>query len=492
MDVFLETIKKDLGESFLQIPNTMAKIYKLNLSKKFQIKEENIDDQPEKDDLIEESVDSIFSSSGDEQNKIKKVVKKANEKKVAIDLLSGKETEKLFANRVDRDIFDLEYHKQFIFCKQYEFMNLNEKLPLDNNDLNNFNKYSIEVNKVTQFLKTLNMTLDCEIDFYIPCVKKVDILKILKSESKKRCVFFDKDLFEKDNYDIFGEVTINLFNPSIYIHKFKQLIRYILVIKLIENNPDYFKTKSISIAKKVIMLVTDGKYGNFIDKLSESQIFKKDFKEKEFISNSIDTIINCKKFQEELEEFDFKIKSIKENKEKCNEFLKKYKDNDYKTLEDNYYKMKNSYTKDEKTLKDKAINLLKILKSSKIPFIICYFPKVGGEFPYELLKNRPIILTKNKNKDEDDFYEYKFKFYEKNSYISERELKDNYVSKNDIKENYLSKKEIEENYLSKEDANKMKEEANKMKKELDRLKKILGEPENNEMSKDESKSKSNE
>jgi hypothetical protein len=52
------------------------------------------------------------------------------------------------------------------------------------------------------------------------------------------------------------------------------------------------------------MIVTDGKYDDFINKLSDSKIFSKDFEEKEFTSNSIDNIINCKKFKEELDDFE--------------------------------------------------------------------------------------------------------------------------------------------------------------------------------------------
>jgi len=470
MDKFLKKISKDLEKSFIQIPNTMAKLYNNDILNILKTDEENIGDQPEKDELIEESVDSIFSSSGDEQDKICKIKTKMKNKKVAVDLFTGKEAEKLFANRVDRDIFDLKYHKQFNFYKEYKLMNLNEKLPLDDKDLTDFNNYSMEVNKVTKFLKTLDMTLDCEVDFNIPCVSTADILAILNSESKKRCVFFDKDLFKENIYDIFGEVTINLFKPSIYIHKFKQLIRYILVIKLIENNPDYFKTKNISTTKKAIMIVTDGKYGDFINKLSESKIFSKDFEEKEFISESINTIINCKKFKEELEDFDYKIKSIKENKKKCNDFLRNYSDDNYKNMKDNYFKIKNTYTKDQDSLKNRTTNLLKILKSSGIPFIICYFPKVGGEFPYDLFGDRPIILKKIKNNKDDDFYEYKFEFFEEKSYISKEELEENYLSKKEIKANYLSKKEIEEKYLTIEESKSMKEKSNKIELEYEKLK----------------------
>ena len=66
MDKFLKKISKDLEKSFIQIPNTMAKLYNNDILNILKTDEENIGDQPEKDELIEESVDSIFSSSGDE------------------------------------------------------------------------------------------------------------------------------------------------------------------------------------------------------------------------------------------------------------------------------------------------------------------------------------------------------------------------------------------------------------------------------------------
>ena len=93
-------------------------------------------------------------------------------------------------------------------------MDLNQNIPLDDTALNNFNKYTMEVNKVIQFLNLLKINRDGEIDFIIPNVKKDDITQILDDESKKRYVFLDKDLFIENNYDIYGEATVNLFSPS--------------------------------------------------------------------------------------------------------------------------------------------------------------------------------------------------------------------------------------------------------------------------------------
>ena len=86
MDEFLEKIKSELVNSFMQIPNTKAKIFDKKLLSNFKTEEGKIGDQNEKDDLIEESVDSIFSSSygsSNEQKKIEKIekVKKRVKKK---------------------------------------------------------------------------------------------------------------------------------------------------------------------------------------------------------------------------------------------------------------------------------------------------------------------------------------------------------------------------------------------------------------------------
>jgi hypothetical protein len=75
MDEFLEKIKSELVNSFMQIPNKMAKIFDKNLLSNFKTEEGKIGDQNEKDDLIEESVDSIFSSSYDSSNEQKKIEK---------------------------------------------------------------------------------------------------------------------------------------------------------------------------------------------------------------------------------------------------------------------------------------------------------------------------------------------------------------------------------------------------------------------------------
>ena len=87
MDEFLEKIKSELMNSFMQIPNTMAKIFDKKVLSKFKTEEEKFGDQNEKDDLIEESVDSIFSSSSNsdiEENIIEKIKKRIKKKKLLL------------------------------------------------------------------------------------------------------------------------------------------------------------------------------------------------------------------------------------------------------------------------------------------------------------------------------------------------------------------------------------------------------------------------
>ena len=270
MDDLLNQNQSDYLQSFMHIPNTMARIFKKEQLKSFKKSSKEFGDQEEKDELIEETIDSIFESEEEEKIKIDKIVQKLKEKKFAIDLNTGDDAEKLLGKRVDRDIFELKYHGNFKYGEKFDLMSLTNKLPLDENAFENLTEYLKEVNKAINFLKTMEMTLNGQIDFIIRNVELKDITDVLSNDSKKYYVFGDKDLFDGNNYDIYGEVTVNLFSPSNYIHKMKQLIRYIILIKLIENNPDYFKSLAISTAKKVIMIVTDVKYKEFINKISDS------------------------------------------------------------------------------------------------------------------------------------------------------------------------------------------------------------------------------
>ena len=215
-------------------------------------------------------------------------------------------------------------------------------MPLKGNDWTNFRKYSDEMNQVLNFLGGLGIKFEGQIDFIIPNIESRHISDVLTNESKKYFVFGDKSLFTDKTYEIFGEVTINLFSPSIYIHKLRQLIRYIVLIKLIEKYPEQFNDLFPQRNKKVIMIVTDGKYSEFINKISESKIFSNDFEEKEYISNSIDKIINCNKFKEEIDYFNNKIDSMGNNKSKIYKDIKninspeqlKEKQKDYETFKE--------------------------------------------------------------------------------------------------------------------------------------------------------------
>ena len=67
--------------------------------------------------------------------------------------------------------------------------------------------------------------------------------------------------------------------------------------------------------------------------------------------------------------------------------------NDYKMIESANL-AHNVYKQSYSDLESKIINILKLLKSSEIPFILYYFPKIGGEFSYYLFINKPIELKK--------------------------------------------------------------------------------------------------
>ena len=64
----------------------MPKIFNKEQRKNINVQEENLGDEEDKDNLIEESIDSIISSSESETKKIEKIHKYIKEKKVVIDL----------------------------------------------------------------------------------------------------------------------------------------------------------------------------------------------------------------------------------------------------------------------------------------------------------------------------------------------------------------------------------------------------------------------
>ena len=55
--------------------NTMPKIFNKEQRKNINVQEENLGDEEDKDNLIEESIDSIISSSESETKKIEKIYK---------------------------------------------------------------------------------------------------------------------------------------------------------------------------------------------------------------------------------------------------------------------------------------------------------------------------------------------------------------------------------------------------------------------------------
>ena len=131
----------------------------------------------------------------------------------------------------------MKYHNNFAHNWKFNLTKLNQTIPKENIEIEDLNKYLLEVKDVLPFIKALNINLEGEIDFIILSVKKDDITNALSNESKKYYVFGDKSLFQNEIYEIFGEVTINLFSSSVYIKKFKQLV---------DKYPNYFKTMNIN------------------------------------------------------------------------------------------------------------------------------------------------------------------------------------------------------------------------------------------------------
>ena len=224
MEQFLNDIKNNILHSFLSIPSTMARIFNKEILQTMKEREEKVGDQEEKDELMEETLDSLVSSSNEEEKILmQKIGTKLSEKKVAIDLFTGANAERLLVNRIDRDVFDLIYHRKFEYNKKFNFSKLNQMIPLTDKELDNFKNYLKDVKDILQFLKSLNMNLEGEIDFIIRNVDKKNIIGALNDESKKYFVFADENSFQDDKYDIFGEITINLFRPSVYLQKLKQI-----------------------------------------------------------------------------------------------------------------------------------------------------------------------------------------------------------------------------------------------------------------------------
>ena len=149
MEQFLNDIKNNILHSFLSIPNAMARIFNKQTLVNLQEKEEKVGDQAEKDELMEETLDSLISSSNeDEKIIVQTIEKKLKEKKVAIDLFIGTNAERFLVNRIDRDIFDLVYHRKFEYNKNFNFSKLNQMIPLTDKELDNFKNYLKDVKDV--------------------------------------------------------------------------------------------------------------------------------------------------------------------------------------------------------------------------------------------------------------------------------------------------------------------------------------------------------
>ena len=258
MKNLLYNIQKDYLKAFLNISTVMPRIFDKNVLQYLKDNYKNIEDQEEQKDLIieEDSIESLFNSSSENEKKlIEKIYRKTKEKKINVEHFKGKTAEHLFSNRVDKDVFDLKYHNKFKFNIDFNFFNINQEIPIENSKFKNQKKYIKEIQKISNFFSSLNMKLEGEDDFIIENVAKKDIHNILSDNNKKYFAFGDKNLFTEETYEILGEVTINLFHPLNYINKLKQLLKYIIITKLYENNADYFKDIKSSIIKKAIMVV---------------------------------------------------------------------------------------------------------------------------------------------------------------------------------------------------------------------------------------------
>ena len=98
-----------------------------------------------------------------------------------------------------------------------------------------------------------------------------------------------------------------------------------------------------------------------------------------------------------------------------------------------------------KNLENHTLNFLKILKNSKIPFILSYFPKIGDELPYKLYKTARLSISKMNIKEYETKYIYKYdindeikKLNEENKTLkAEFKKKDEEIQKLNFKFNIL-------------------------------------------------------
>ena len=426
-----EEIKNDPQKSFLKIPSSMPRTFNRNDIKNFFIKDaaKKLDDIGDKSESYDSDImkDILSKNSSESETKKKELL---GNSQVSIDLNNGLFFEQFFINRIDRDIFDLKYHSQISTPDEVDYSDLNPHI----NDLSNkefLDDYKIFLDDIYSVLQgnDLFQNLKCKPDFIIKNVKTKDIKGILNDPNKKYHVFGSENLFVKETYDLFGEITIDIFKPEIYVEKVKQLLKYIIVIKLIEAHKDYFKDS----VNKALVIGTNGKYLDFVNKLSAAKIYTKEDISDEFDFSTFSKISNNSKkyaqeitnYKKEIFNFNNKFGISKTNVAKNNSNLK---DESKKLIED--------YEK----LKEHTLNFLKILKNSNIPFILIYFPKIGDELPFELFKNSQLSISKIKGKE----FEAKYSF---NSTIDEK-IKKLEKENNDLK-NSMAKLRIEKDLENK-------------------------------------------
>ena len=161
MNDLLDTIKRDYLASYLHISNTTEGIFDKSLLTKLKATEEKIGEENEKKDLIEgRTIDSIISSTSENENEIMdKLIKQNKNSKIAVDLFNGKNAEHLLANRVDRDVFDLIYHANFKHNIEFDLYKLNKIVFSSDDDFNHFQRCYEELYKVEQFCNSVSIIL---------------------------------------------------------------------------------------------------------------------------------------------------------------------------------------------------------------------------------------------------------------------------------------------------------------------------------------------
>jgi hypothetical protein len=405
----IQKIKENYQAAFLEIPSSMpliidksecVKIFKNSKDKENDITNSEADEPY----LSEESFIGYISSDNEKIFSKDKIKSKIEKTKISIDVNSGKTIESLFISRVDRDIFGLKYHVNLEMNKTFDFSEFNEisfekeyNLFLKYFELQS--KYLIRFKEIFDFLKELKIEMKGEFDFLINDVLTKDILSIIKNEDCQNFIFADENLFKEKQYTILGEITINLFKPSNYERKLKQLLKYILIIKLLNEHSDYFEERGIKKKNRAIMLVTNGNYVDMIQSIEKSKIFSKDYQcEDMYDSSSIEKIIKHDKFDKDIKDFNTQLSSIggllSNLKNQCISLLDESDDfTEYQKKVDKFTSFK-TYKAQYNSLKEKTYTILKVLKNSKIPFMLVYFPKVGNEIPYNLFKDYYFFIKK--------------------------------------------------------------------------------------------------